>query len=55
MDPQAVKAQDMQMNKKRFVKDLKKLIEQSDLILEVLDARDPENCRNKEMETMSTE
>jgi nuclear GTP-binding protein len=37
-------------SRKAYVKDLKEVIEQSDVILEVLDARDPQACRNKEME-----
>lgn len=32
------------------MKDLKNVIEQSDVVLEVLDARDPNGCRNIEME-----
>ena len=39
-----------QSSKRAFIKDLKEVIEQSDVILEVLDARDPLNCRNIEME-----
>jgi len=37
-------------SKKAFYRDLKSVIEQSDVIVEVLDARDPMSCRNKEME-----
>lgn len=40
----------MQISKKAYVRDLKKVIESSDVIVEVLDARDPEGCRNKELE-----
>jgi ribosome biogenesis GTPase A len=29
---------------------LKKVVDASDVIIEVLDARDPEGCRNKEIE-----
>jgi nuclear GTP-binding protein len=32
------------------MKDLKKVIEQADVLVEVLDARDPEGCRSKELE-----
>jgi len=32
------------------VRDLKKVIEEADVVLELLDARDPEGCRNKELE-----
>lgn len=37
-------------SKKAFFRDLKSVIEQSDVIVEVLDARDPMSCRNTEME-----
>jgi len=36
--------------KKKFVKELKKVVESSDIILEILDARDPLGCRCKELE-----
>ena len=32
------------------MKELKEIIEQSDIILEVLDARDPDGCRCRELE-----
>lgn len=43
---------DKQLNQSRkaYIKDLKSVVEQSDVILEVLDARDPMGCRNLEME-----
>jgi ribosome biogenesis GTPase A len=30
---------------------LKKVLEASDIIIEVLDARDPEGCRSKDLES----
>lgn len=36
--------------KTNYMKELKQVIENSDIILEVLDARDPEGCRCREME-----
>lgn len=36
--------------KRNYMKELKEVIEQSDIILEVLDARDPEGCRCREIE-----
>lgn len=40
----------MNQSKKAFAKELKKVIEASDVVIEVLDARDPEGCRSHEME-----
>lgn len=37
-------------SKKTYFKDLKKVVESSDIILEVLDARDPNSYRSKELE-----
>ena len=37
-------------SRKAYIKDLKTVIEEADVILEVLDARDPQGCRNIEME-----
>jgi nuclear GTP-binding protein len=37
-------------SRKAYIKDLKNVVEQSDVVLEVLDARDPMGCRNIEME-----
>ncbi len=39
------------MSRRAYVKDLKQVIENSDVILEVLDARDPLSCRSKELES----
>lgn len=38
------------MRKSAFKQDLMKTVEQCDVVLEVLDARDPENTRNQEAE-----
>ena len=40
----------MQQSRKAYYRELKKVIENSDVIIEVLDARDPEGCRNREIE-----
>lgn len=40
----------MNQSKKAFAKELKKVIEASDVVIEVLDARDPEGCRSLELE-----
>jgi len=47
LDPNA---KHMQQSKKAYVRDLKKVVETADVVIEVLDARDPEGCRNKELE-----
>ena len=38
------------LSRKAYIKVLDQVIENSDVILEVLDARDPLSCRNKELE-----
>jgi hypothetical protein len=43
-------ARAMGQSKKAYAKELKKVIEASDVLIEVLDARDPEGCRSKELE-----
>jgi len=43
-------AKAMAQSKKAYAKELKKVIEASDVVIEVLDARDPEGCRSHEME-----
>ena len=43
-------AKSMNQSKKAYAKELKKVIEASDVIVEVLDARDPEGCRSHELE-----
>lgn len=47
MDPNA---RAMGQSKKAFAKELKKVVEAADVIIQVLDARDPEGCRSHEME-----
>ena len=37
--------------KKKFQRELKKVLEASDIVLEILDARDPLTCRNKYIES----
>ena len=39
-----------QQSKRAYIKALKEVIEQADVVCEVLDARDPMSCRNIEME-----
>ena len=41
MDPQASKVQNVYQTKKGYAKEVKKVIDQSDLVIQVLDARDP--------------
>lgn len=43
-------ARAMNQSKKAYAKELKKVVEASDVIIEVLDARDPEGCRSKTLE-----
>ena len=43
-------AKAMGQSRRAYVKELKKVVENSDVIIEVLDSRDPEGCRNKELE-----
>lgn len=43
-------ARHLGQSRKAYYRELKKVIENSDVILEVLDARDPEGCRNREIE-----
>ena len=38
-------------SRKKYLKELQKVIEESDVILQVLDSRDPMGCRNKELES----
>jgi nuclear GTP-binding protein len=37
-------------SRKAYYRELKKVIEASDVVIEVLDARDPEGCRSEEIE-----
>lgn len=40
----------MAQSRRAYYKELKKVIENSDVVLQVLDARDPEGCRSEEIE-----
>jgi len=40
----------MAQSRRAFYKELKKVIEAADVVIQVLDARDPEGCRSKEIE-----
>ncbi len=48
----SVMAQGARNQRKWYMKDLKQVLEVSDVILEVLDARDPEGCRCRRIEEM---
>jgi len=41
----------MAQSRRAYYKELKKVIEASDVVIQVLDARDPEGCRSPEIET----
>lgn len=43
-------ARQMSQSRKAYYRELKKVVESSDVLIEVLDARDPEGCRNREIE-----
>ena len=43
-------ARAMSQSKKAYAKELKKVVEAADVVIQVLDARDPEGCRSKELE-----
>jgi len=43
----------MNQSRKAYYRELKKVIENSDVVIEVLDARDPEGCRNHEIEAQA--
>ena len=40
----------MMQSRKAFYRELKRVVEESDVLIEVLDARDPQGCRNAEIE-----
>lgn len=40
-------------SRRAYHKELKKVIEAADVVIEVLDARDPEGCRSKEIEELA--
>lgn len=43
----------MAQSRKAYYRELKKVVEASDVIIEVLDARDPDGCRNREIEAQA--
>ena len=45
-----VNERQMIQSRKAYYRELKKVIEASDVLIEVLDARDPEGCRSQEIE-----
>lgn len=47
MDPNE---RQMAQSRKAFYRELKKVVEESDVVIQVLDARDPEGCRSREIE-----
>lgn len=47
MDPNE---RQMMQSRKAYYRELKKVLEAADVVLQVLDARDPEGCRNHEVE-----
>jgi nuclear GTP-binding protein len=49
-DEKRLNRENVDMSKRTFLKDLKEVIENSDVILEVLDARDPLSCKSPELE-----
>ncbi|CDW80860.1 gtp-binding protein- [Stylonychia lemnae] len=50
IDPQASKVNNVYQYKKGYAKEVRKLVEQSDIVIEMLDARDPEGSRNHDLE-----
>ena len=40
----------LNQSRKAYIKDLRSVVDQSDVVIEILDARDPMGCRNIEME-----
>jgi len=49
-DDKRLNRENVDMSKRTFLKDLKEVIENSDVVLEVLDARDPLSCKSLELE-----
>lgn len=40
----------MAQSRKAYYRELKRVLEESDVVIQVLDARDPEGCRSTEIE-----
>ena len=54
-DARDVNFQDLpEQSKRQYYKEFRKVVEASDVILEVLDARDPMGCRARAVESMIT-
>jgi nuclear GTP-binding protein len=51
LDEKQLNISNQDQSRKAFIKDLKQVIENSDVVLEVLDIRDPLSCRSKELES----
>lgn len=41
----------MAQSRRAYIKELKKVCDAADVIIEVLDARDPEGCRSSDLES----
>jgi nuclear GTP-binding protein len=51
-DDKQLNRENRDLSKRAYLKDLKEVIENSDVILEVLDARDPLSCKSLQLEEL---